>query len=119
MTVDPLRLAKFTRGPSVATRKVKDKKLKGQLQHTEGLSKAAALQAAKAEEWLLPNAAGALETEGMERSYRLSQVLPAAFRCSGRPSEEPNALTGDRVKISQTAHSGSLNACTGCYHGGG
>ena len=57
---------------------MKDKKLKGQLQHNEALSKQAAQQAAKAEEWLLPSEAGALETEGMERSYRLSQVLLAS-----------------------------------------
>ena len=71
-----MRLAKFQRGPGVETRKLKDKKLKGQLQYTEALSTKAALQAAKAEEWLLPSEVGALETEGMEKSYRLSQVIP-------------------------------------------
>lgn len=73
--MDLERYAKFKRGPGVATRKLKDKKLRGQLQYNEQLSKQAAVQAAKADEWLLPSEAGALETEGMERSYRLSQVL--------------------------------------------
>ncbi|KAK9803205.1 hypothetical protein WJX73_003153 [Symbiochloris irregularis] len=70
---DAGRLAKFQRGPGVATRKIRDKKLQGQLHHTEQLSKDAAAQAARVDEWLLPSEAGLLETEGMERSYRLSQ----------------------------------------------
>lgn len=68
-------MAKFKRGAAVATRAISDKKLKGQLRHSEKLAAEAAYKAAKAEQWLLPEEAGALEAEGLERTWRFSQVL--------------------------------------------
>lgn len=71
-------MAKFRRGEPVATRMIPDKKLKGQLRHSEKLAAEAAYKAAKAEEWLLPPEAGILEAEGLERTWRFSQVTPTA-----------------------------------------
>ncbi|EIE26391.1 WD40 repeat-like protein [Coccomyxa subellipsoidea C-169] len=67
------RMAKFKRGAAVATRAIADKKLKGQLRHSEKLAAEAAYKAAKAEQWLLPEEAGTLEAEGLERTWRFSQ----------------------------------------------
>ncbi|BDA41031.1 WD repeat-containing protein 46 [Coccomyxa sp. Obi] len=67
------RMAKFKRGAAVATRAIADKKLKGQLRHSEKLAAEAAYKAAKAEQWLLPEDAGTLEAEGLERTWRFSQ----------------------------------------------
>jgi U3 small nucleolar RNA-associated protein 7 len=51
-----------------------DKKLRGQLQHVEGVYAGAAVTAARAGEWLLPNDEGALEADGeLERTWRLQQ----------------------------------------------
>ena len=72
--MDPVRLAKFKRGPAVATKKLADKKLRAQLQYSDKLVKDAAVSAAKVDEWLLPEEAGGIETEGMERTYHYSQV---------------------------------------------
>jgi hypothetical protein len=72
-------MAKFKRGPAIATRAISDKKLKGQLQYSEKLAAEAAYRAAKAEEWLLPEEAGALEPEGLEQTWRFSQVLSPKF----------------------------------------
>ena len=58
----------------MATRQISDRKLKGQLRHSEKLAAEAAQKAAKAEEWLLPSEAGGLEAEGLERTWRFSQV---------------------------------------------
>lgn len=69
------RMAKFKRGAAVATRAIADKKLKGQLRHSEKLAAEAAYKAAKAEQWLLPEEGGTLEAEGLERTWRFSQVL--------------------------------------------
>ena len=44
------------------------------MQHAERLSSEAAVAAAKTNEWLLPAEAGTLEAEGMERTWRFSQV---------------------------------------------
>ena len=44
------------------------------MQHAERLSTEAAVAAAKTDEWLLPAEAGTLEAEGMERTWRFSQV---------------------------------------------
>jgi len=71
-------MAKFRRGEPVATRTIPDKKLKGQLRHSEKLAAEAAYKAAKAEEWLLPPEAGILEAEGLERTWRFSQVTSTA-----------------------------------------
>ena len=67
-------MAKFKRGAAVATRAIADKKLKGQLRHSEKLAAEAAYNAAKAEQWLLPEEGGTLEAEGLERTWRFSQV---------------------------------------------
>ena len=74
--VDPARLAKFKRGPAVSTKRLQDKKLKAQLQYTDKLAKDATVSAARVDEWLLPDEAGGIETEGMERTYHYSQVAP-------------------------------------------
>ncbi len=65
---------KFSKGAPVATRQISDRKLKGQLRYSEKLAAEAAQKAAKAEEWLLPSEAGGLEAEGLERTWRFSQV---------------------------------------------
>ena len=70
------RQKKFSKGGAVATRHIPDKKLKGQLRYSEKLAAEAAQKAAKAEEWLLPSEAGGLEAEGLERTWRFSQVWP-------------------------------------------
>eukprot|EP00887_Chlorella_sp_A99_P001363 scaffold8.g1363.t1 len=66
-------VAKFRRGPEVATRKIEDKKLKGRLRYTERLIGEAQAEAARVDEWLLPSEAGLLEAEGMERTWRFKQ----------------------------------------------
>jgi hypothetical protein len=48
------------------------------MQHTERLNSEAAVAAAKTDEWLLPAEAGTLEAEGMERTWRFSQVCLSA-----------------------------------------
>ena len=60
-----------------AAPQINDKKLRGKIQHTERLSSEAALAAAKTDQWLLPAEAGTLEAEGMERTWRFSQVHPS------------------------------------------
>ena len=52
---------------------IEDKKLKGKLRYNERLFADARASAAKVDEWLLPGEAGALEAEGMERTWRFSQ----------------------------------------------
>ena len=76
---DRARAAKFRRGLPVATRSIGDRKLRGQLRASEKLAADAAAQAAQAEAWLLPNEAGGLEAEGLERTWRFSQVPPLPF----------------------------------------
>ena len=71
---DKERLAKFTRGEGVATKGMTDRKLQGQMRHNERVVEDAAKAAAGADEWLLPEAAGQLEAEGMERTWRFAQV---------------------------------------------
>ncbi|KAK9868056.1 hypothetical protein WJX84_006070 [Apatococcus fuscideae] len=67
------RIKKFRRGDPLATSKIPDKKLKGNLRYQERLANEAAELAAKADEWLLPGLAGALEADGMERTWRFKQ----------------------------------------------
>ena len=64
----------------MATRQISDRKLKGQLRYSEKLAAEAAQKAAKAEEWLLPSNAGGLEAEGLERTWRFSQVQQSPIR---------------------------------------
>jgi len=68
------RLAKFKRGETVPTRSMTDRKLKGQMRHNERLVEDATQAAAQVDEWLLPETAGELEAEGMERTWRFAQV---------------------------------------------
>ena len=67
-------LAKFTRGEAPPIKGLTDRKLKGQLRHNERLVEDATKAAAKLDQWLLPEAAGELEAEGMERTWRFPQV---------------------------------------------
>jgi hypothetical protein len=87
------RMAKFKRGAAVATRAIADKKLKGQLRHSEKLAAEAAYKAAKAEQWLLPEEGGTLEAEGLERTWRFSQVLllffPSQTTSTNRTTRHP------------------------------
>lgn len=61
---------------------IHDKKLQGKMRHTERLSSEAAVAAAKTDEWLLPAEAGTLEAEGMERTWRFSQVGVCLSTCA-------------------------------------
>lgn len=59
--------------------RLSDKKLRGQLRHVEGVYAGAAVAAARAGEWLLPQDAGMVEAEGeLERTWRLKQQDLAA-----------------------------------------
>ncbi|KAJ3155018.1 Small subunit (SSU) processome component [Geranomyces variabilis] len=58
---------------SIPLRSVNDKKLKSKLKSTEKTSRQAALQAAQAE-FLLPQEAGYLEAEGMEKTWKFTQA---------------------------------------------
>ena len=78
------RAAKFQRGQAVATRPIPDKKLKARMRYSERLASEAAHAAAKTDEWLLPSEPGALEVEGMERTWQIQQArLPAPPPVSG------------------------------------
>mmetsp|Transcript_23008 Transcript_23008/g.74982 ORF Transcript_23008/g.74982 Transcript_23008/m.74982 type:complete len:553 (-) Transcript_23008:45-1703(-) len=68
-----VRAGRFKRGDRVRTKALKDRKLKGQLERTEGELERVTATAAKVERWLLPSEAGVLEAEGMERTWRFSQ----------------------------------------------
>lgn len=66
--------SKFRRGLPVATKKITDKKLKGKLKYTERIVREAQENAAKINEWLLPQEAGSLEPEGLEQTWRYQQA---------------------------------------------
>ncbi len=82
-----VRMAKFKRGPAVATRGIPDKKLKSKMRYSERLADEAAYTAAKADEWLLPSEPGELEVEGMERTWQIQQARHdksrPSFYCRG------------------------------------
>ncbi|KAG3013235.1 putative U3 small nucleolar RNA-associated protein 7 [Phytophthora cactorum] len=65
-------VGKYTRGVGVSTRGIRDKKLKGSLQRAHEKQKLAAESAAKSE-ILLPDQAGFLEAEGLEKTYKFTQ----------------------------------------------
>lgn len=65
---------KFSRGLGVVLKGMKDKRLKGQLLHSEKLAMQAQAKAAKVSEWLLPSQEGLLEAEGIERTYNFQQA---------------------------------------------
>lgn len=64
------------------------------MRHTERLNSEAAVTAAKTDEWLLPAEAGTLEAEGMERTWRFSQVYTLACLASHQLCSQglPNAI---------------------------
>jgi len=67
------RQKSFQRGLPVSTKKIGDKKLKGKLKYTERIVREAQENAAKVNDWLLPQEAGSLEPEGMEQTWRFHQ----------------------------------------------
>jgi len=68
------------RNVPVATRGITDKKLKGKLKYSERIVRQAQENAAKVNDWLLPETAGSLEAEGLEETWRYKQsdILAAA-----------------------------------------
>ncbi|TQE11202.1 hypothetical protein C1H46_003208 [Malus baccata] len=90
------RAKKFLRGAEANLEGLKDKKLKGQLAVREELYGKSAQAAAKAEknyQWLLPSEGGYLETEGIEKTWRIKQESIALHL-----SMPPNAPTTGEVK---------------------
>ena len=68
------RAEKFMKGAPVRDiKKIADRKTKAHVRYAETLADDAATNAALHEKWLLPSAPGAIEAEGMERTYRFSQ----------------------------------------------
>ncbi|KAH0943927.1 hypothetical protein HID58_003564 [Brassica napus] len=65
---------KYLRGEGANLESLKDKKLKTQLASREKLYGKSAKAAAKIEKWLLPASAGYLETEGLEKTWRIKQT---------------------------------------------
>ncbi|WCJ28786.1 Transducin/WD40 repeat-like superfamily protein [Euphorbia peplus] len=65
---------KFLRGEAANLEVLKDKKLKGQLSVREEFNRTSAKVAAKTEKWLHSTAGSYLETEGVEKSWRVQQV---------------------------------------------
>ncbi|ERN11202.1 hypothetical protein AMTRI_Chr04g180420 [Amborella trichopoda] len=70
---EDLDIKKYLRGENKGLKAVKDKKLRGQLTVREELYSQSAKAAAKVEKWLLPSEGGYLETEGLEKSWRIKQ----------------------------------------------
>eukprot|EP00735_Rhodelphis_limneticus_P011558 TRINITY_DN4675_c0_g1::TRINITY_DN4675_c0_g1_i1::g.19575::m.19575 TRINITY_DN4675_c0_g1::TRINITY_DN4675_c0_g1_i1::g.19575 ORF type:complete len:575 (+),score=105.93,sp/Q9P4X3/UTP7_SCHPO/49.41/8e-170,BING4CT/PF08149.6/1.2e+04,BING4CT/PF08149.6/4.2e+03,BING4CT/PF08149.6/6.9e+02,BING4CT/PF08149.6/1.8e-34,WD40/PF00400.27/6.5e+02,WD40/PF00400.27/60,WD40/PF00400.27/3.8e-06,WD40/PF00400.27/8.8e+02,Coatomer_WDAD/PF04053.9/0.028 TRINITY_DN4675_c0_g1_i1:58-1725(+) len=66
------RAKKYTRGDKITLKGIDDKKLKRKLKRTEILFSDAAVSAARAE-ILLPEDSGALEAEGLEKTYHFRQ----------------------------------------------
>lgn len=88
------RAAKFQRGQAVATRAIPDKKLKARMRYSERLASEAAHLAAKTDEWLLPSEPGALEVEGMERTWQIQQARRPAQQPGFRRSVLPSVALG-------------------------
>ncbi|XP_056843516.1 probable U3 small nucleolar RNA-associated protein 7 [Raphanus sativus] len=65
---------KYLRGEGANLESLKDKKLKTQLASREKLYGKSAKAAAKIEKWLLPASAGYLETDGLEKTWRIKQT---------------------------------------------
>ncbi|CAH9082467.1 unnamed protein product [Cuscuta epithymum] len=68
-----VKVKKYLRGEPTKYEVLKDKKLKGQLAAREELYGRSAKAAASAEKWLMPSDGGFLETEGIEKSWRIKQ----------------------------------------------
>ncbi len=68
--------SKFYRGPGTkasAIDRVRNPQLRGKLRETERVAHESALRTKHAQEVLLPSSAGALETEGMDKTWQLRQ----------------------------------------------
>lgn len=68
-----MKVKKYLRGEPAKLDALTDKKLKGQLTVREELYGRSAKAAAKAEKWLMPSEGGYLETEGIEKTWRIKQ----------------------------------------------
>nr|XP_043620462.1 probable U3 small nucleolar RNA-associated protein 7 [Erigeron canadensis] len=68
-----IKVKKYQRGEGADLEGLKDKKLKAQLANKEELYKKSANAAAKAEKWLMQTEGGRLETEGLEKTWRVDQ----------------------------------------------
>ncbi|KAG2498320.1 hypothetical protein HYH03_003580 [Edaphochlamys debaryana] len=64
---------RMKRGPGVDLKAIGDKKLKGKLRRSEDVISKSQKKAAAINEWLLPASAGALEAEGVERTWNFRQ----------------------------------------------
>ncbi|PNW74954.1 hypothetical protein CHLRE_12g502800v5 [Chlamydomonas reinhardtii] len=64
---------RLKRGPGVDLKSITDKKLKGKLRRAENVFAASQKKAVQISEWLLPASAGALEAEGVERTWNFKQ----------------------------------------------
>uniref|UniRef100_A0A0D6QYN0 BING4 C-terminal domain-containing protein n=1 Tax=Araucaria cunninghamii TaxID=56994 RepID=A0A0D6QYN0_ARACU len=71
--IDDPQVKKYLRGEGVQVKRIKDKKLQGQLAKKEALYGRLAKSAAKVEQWLLPSEGGYLEAEGIERTSNFRQ----------------------------------------------
>ena len=72
------RAQKFAKGAPVNPKKIADRKTKAHVRYAETLADQAATDAALHEKRLLPSTPGAVEAEGMERTYRFQQAELAA-----------------------------------------
>ncbi|KNA14312.1 hypothetical protein SOVF_108470 [Spinacia oleracea] len=68
-----VNVKKYLRGESANLEVLQDKKLKGELAVKEELYKRSAKAAANVEKWLLPSEGGFLESEGIEKTWRIKQ----------------------------------------------
>lgn len=67
-------VAKYKRGEQVATKRISDLKVRGEMGRSEFLAQEAAVRAAKSEV-LQPHEAGFLEAEGMEKTFKFTQDM--------------------------------------------
>lgn len=77
----PCRPKKKKQKQDAYLQQVSDRKLKGQLKHTERLYKEANKTAARVNQWLAPADAGYIEAEGQLTSFKLCWFTSAA-RCA-------------------------------------
>lgn len=95
---------RYGRGEGVNVKSVKDRKLRGNLKKMEFSYKEAAMQAKDAE-LLLPQDAGFIETEGMERTFKLTQ---------DEIVKEVDVATAQKVNLQWQCNSASWVAAKGC-----
>ncbi|KAL6527148.1 hypothetical protein OROGR_016238 [Orobanche gracilis] len=70
---DELKVKKYLRGEAADLEVLQDKKLKGQLVVREASYGKSALTAARTEKWLMPTEGGYLETDGIDKTWRIKQ----------------------------------------------